>query len=94
MTVLLRPRRLEVKRRVSHPRQLVSIGDEVEVTIVEVDAAKRRIGLSMVEHAKQAKDAAEAEERRETEAHLARSDDQTALGTLGDLLAKSRPPKG
>jgi len=85
--------RMSLERRVSHPRQLVSIGDEVEVTIVEVDAAKRRIGLSMVEHAKQAKDAAEAEERRETEAHLARSDDQTALGTLGDLLAKSRPPK-
>jgi small subunit ribosomal protein S1 len=85
--------RMSLERRVSHPRQLVSIGDEVEVTIVDVDAAKRRIGLSMVERARQAKDAAEAEERRETEAHLARADDQTALGTLGDLLAKSRPPK-
>jgi small subunit ribosomal protein S1 len=85
--------RMSLERRVSHPRQLVSIGDEVEVTIVEVDAEKRRIGLSMVERAKQAKDAAEAEERRDTEAHLARADDRTALGTLGDLLAKSRPPK-
>ena len=46
----------------------------------------------MVERAKQAKDAAEAEERRETEAHLAQADDRTGLGTLGDLLRKSRSP--
>jgi small subunit ribosomal protein S1 len=85
--------RLTLERRVSHPRQVVSTGDEVEVTIVEVDVDKRRIGLSMVERAKQAQDAAEAEERRETEAHLAQADERTALGTLGDLLAKSRPPK-
>jgi small subunit ribosomal protein S1 len=84
--------RLTLERRVSHPRQVVSPGDEVEVTVVEVDAAKRRIGLSMVERAKQAKDAAEAEDRRETEAHLAQTDDRTGLGTLGDLLRKSRPP--
>lgn len=84
--------RLTLERRVSHPRQVVSPGDEVEVTIVEVDAAKRRIGLSMVARAKQANDAAEAEERRETEARLAQADDRTGLGTLGDLLRKSRPP--
>lgn len=85
--------RMSLERRVSHPRQVVSIGDEVDVTVVEVDADKRRIGLSMVEHARQAKEAAEAEERRETEAHLAQAQQPTALGTLGDLLARSRPPK-
>jgi len=82
--------RMALDRRVSHPRQIVSIGDPVEVTIVEVDPAKRRIGLSMVERAKQAKEAAEIEERRDTEAHLAKSDDKASLGTLADLLAKSR----
>jgi hypothetical protein len=47
----------------------------------------------MVERARQAKDAAEAEERRDTDAILARSGESTSLGTLGDLLAKSAKPK-
>jgi small subunit ribosomal protein S1 len=85
--------RLSLDRRVSHPRQVVSIGDGVDVTVVEVDPAKRRIGLSMIERAKQAKDAAEVEERRDTEAVLARSGESTSLGTLGDLLARSGKPK-
>jgi small subunit ribosomal protein S1 len=82
--------RLALGQRVSHPRQVVSIGQTVEVTIVEVDPVKRRIGLSMVERAKQAKDAAEAEERRDTEQVLARSSESRSLGTLADLLAKSK----
>src|SRR5207237_8809211 len=65
--------RLALDRRVSHPRQIVSIGDAVDVTVVELHVAKRRIGLSMVEGAKQAKDASEAEERRDTEQVLAQS---------------------
>ena len=79
-----------VDRRIAHPRQAVSIGDEIDVTVVEVDTDKRRIGLSMVESAKQAKDAAEADERRDTEAHLAKPGEEQALGTLADLLAKTR----
>jgi small subunit ribosomal protein S1 len=86
--------RLVLDRRISHPRQVVAIGDEIDVTIVEVDPAKRRIGLSMVERAKQAKDATEAEERRDTEAHLARTDDKAGLGTLGDLLSRTKKPGG
>ncbi len=58
--------RLALDRRVSHPRQIVSIGDTVDVTVVELDLVKRRIGLSMVERAKRAKEGAEAEERRDT----------------------------
>jgi small subunit ribosomal protein S1 len=85
--------RLALDRRVSHARQVVAIGDRVEVTVVEVDVAKRRIGLSMVERAKQAKEAGETEERRHTEEVLARSDEKASLGTLGDLLAKSSKPK-
>jgi small subunit ribosomal protein S1 len=85
--------RLVLDRRVSHPRQVVSIGDAVDVTVVELDPAKRRIGLSMVETARQAKEAAEADERRDTESVLARSGEQRTLGTLGDLLAKSVKPR-
>jgi len=82
--------RLALDRRVSHPRQLVSIGDTVEVTVVELDPVKRRIGLSMIERAKQAKESAEAEERRDTDAVLAQSGEKASLGTLAELLAK--PP--
>jgi small subunit ribosomal protein S1 len=82
--------RIVLDRRISHPRQVVSIGDEVDVTVVEVDPAKRRIGLSMVERARQAKDAAEEEERRDTDAHLAKPDDRQSMGTLADLLAPSK----
>jgi len=77
-------------RRVAHPRQVVSVGDTVDVTIVSLDPEKRRIGLSMIERAKQMQDAGDAEARRETEAHLAQSNARSSLGTLGDLLAKSR----
>jgi small subunit ribosomal protein S1 len=85
--------RLALDRRVSHPRQVVSVGDAVDVTVVEIDPAKRRIGLSMVERARQAKDAAEVEERRDTERHLARSDEKASLGTFADLLARPAKPK-
>ena len=42
----------------------------------------------MVEGARAAKDASEREERRDTEAHLAKSDDRSGFGTLGDLLKR------
>src|SRR5207245_2998159 len=85
--------RLALDRRVSHPRQIVSIGDAVDVTVVEIDPVKRRIGLSMVERAKQAKEIAEADERRGTQKVLAQSSEQPSLGTLADLLEKSPTPK-
>ena len=84
--------RLALERRVSHARQVVSVGDTVEVTVVEFDFAKRRIGLSIVERARQAKETAEADERRDTEELLARSSEKTSLGTLADLLARSPKP--
>ena len=82
--------RMALDRRIAHPRQVVSVDQEVDVTVVEIDTEKRRIGLSMVESAKQAKDTAEAEERRDTEAHLAKPGEGSALGTFADLLAKNR----
>jgi small subunit ribosomal protein S1 len=82
--------RLALDRRVSHPRQVVAVGDQVEVTVVGLDLEKRRIGLSMVEQARRARDAAEEVERRETEAALAKPEDRQSLGTLGDLLSATR----
>jgi small subunit ribosomal protein S1 len=82
--------RLALDRRVSHPRQVVAIGDQVEVTVVALDLEKRRIGLSMVEQARRARAAADEVERQETEAALAKPDDRQSLGTLADLLSASR----
>jgi len=81
--------RLALDRRVAHPRQVVSIGQAVQATVVEVDPAKRRIGLSLVEGERRARDTAEIEERRETEAHLAKPDEKRSLGTFADLLSDS-----
>jgi small subunit ribosomal protein S1 len=82
--------RLALDRHVAHPRQVVSIGDEVDVTVVEVDPAKRRIALSLVEQARRAKEEAEAEERRDTETFLTRPGETSGFGTLGDLLKRTR----
>jgi small subunit ribosomal protein S1 len=85
--------RLALDRRVSHPRQVVTIGAEVEVTVVSVEPEKHRIALSMAESARRARDAAEIAESRETTDLLARSKETKSLGTLADLLAAPKKPK-
>jgi small subunit ribosomal protein S1 len=85
--------RLALDRRISHPRQVVTIGDEVDVTVVSVDPEKRRIALSMVESARRARDAAEIAESREMADLLDRSKEAKTFGTLADLLAAPRKPK-
>ncbi len=85
---------LTLDRRVSHPRQVVNVGDQVDVTVVQVDAERRRIGLSMVERTRQARQAGEDAERREVEAALAEPEQSSSLGTLGDLLSHSKRKDG
>lgn len=85
--------RLALERRISHPRQVVTIGDEVEVTVVSVDPEKRRIALSMVESARRARDAEEIAESSETTDLLDRSNEARSFGTLSDLLAAPKKPK-
>jgi small subunit ribosomal protein S1 len=84
---------LALDRRVSHPRQVVAIGDEVEMTVVSVDPEKRRIALSMVESGRRVRDAGELAESRETADLLARSKEAKSFGTLAELLAASKKPK-
>ena len=40
--------RMSKKKFVKHPLDVVSVGDVVDVKVVEVDLKKKRIGLSMV----------------------------------------------
>jgi len=80
--------RMAMNRRVAHPRDVVSVGDTIDVSVVTVDVAERRIGLSMVDAAQRE---AEADEREALE--VAQSGQQKSLGTLGDLLERSSKPK-
>ena len=64
------------ERRVIHPRDVVSVGDEVEVTILEVDEERRRLSLSM-------KQVARRRERGQAESYKGGGQ---SLGTFADLL--------
>jgi small subunit ribosomal protein S1 len=81
--------RMALDRNVSHPKQVVAVGDEVEVSVIGLDTENRRIDLSMVEVARREREALE----REAVA-MAQSTEEKSFGTLGDLLAKSPKPKG
>jgi small subunit ribosomal protein S1 len=76
---------LAAGRHVQNPREVVRVGDEVEVTVLGVDRAKRRISLAMIpagaEHEANAEDLAQ---------HTARSTAPAKLGTFADLLNKSK----
>lgn len=63
-------------RRINHPREVVSSGQEVEVTVLGVDLERRRVSLSMsAEHAESDVDVGQ----------YAPSSGKS-LGTLGELL--------
>ena len=69
-------------RRINHPREVVSVGQEVEAVVLSVDHERRRIALSMASSSDgSAEDVAEA-------ARAAKTHIPTRLGTLGDLLKK------
>ena len=78
---------MTLDRRLSHARQAAEVGQEIDVTVVSVDPAKRRIGLSMTARAREARAGEAAAEARETADLLERSNAESAsLGTLADLL--------
>jgi len=78
--------KLVLDRRVSHARQVVSLGQEVDVTILSIEPEKRRIALSMVEQARAARDAGVTRERDDEQVAVAKVNERQKLGTLADLL--------
>ena len=68
------------ERRVSHPREVLEVGERIEVTIVGLEPERRRLSLSL---AAAARDAAAREEADNIRAHAPRSQ---GLGTFADLL--------
>src|SRR5690349_8890287 len=73
---------LSADKRVNHPRDVVELNQEVEVTILGVDLDRRRISLSMT--ADPEADAAAAEDLAAVKKSANRS-----LGTFADLLNKA-----
>ncbi len=69
------------KRQIRHARDVVKVGQAVEVVVLGVDAEKRRISLSL----------SQAGEDRDEIPTLPAAPHK--LGTFGDLLAKSQKPK-
>lgn len=72
---------LSADKRVNHPRDVVELNQEVEVTVLGVDIDRRRISLSMT--ADPEADAAAAEDLAAVKKSANRS-----LGTFADLLNK------
>jgi small subunit ribosomal protein S1 len=66
-------------RRINHPKEVVSVGQDIEAVVLSVDHERRRIGLSM---------AASAGGSPEEVAEAIRPRPQAGFGTFGDLLKK------
>ena len=69
-------------RRVNHPKEVVEVGQEVEATILGIDAERRRISLSL----SSARENSATSEEVQTEAKVSASGSK--FGTFGDLLSK------
>jgi small subunit ribosomal protein S1 len=82
--------KMVLDRRISHPRQAVSPGDEVEATVLAVDTERHRVSLSMIEKARAADDAIKARDRADEQAIMAAQNRPSSLGTLADLLVASK----
>ncbi len=69
-------------RRINHPQEVVSVGDQVKATVLSVDMEKQRIGLSL-----------NSERQQEESVNPNLIEDYTkpkqGFGTLGDLLKES-----
>ncbi|MCE5336786.1 MAG: 30S ribosomal protein S1 [Desulfobacteraceae bacterium] len=82
---LLHISKLGAQKRISHPREVVSVGDVVEVKIDTLDKANKRISLSRAEAA------SDEETEEDLTPYVKKSHD--SFGTLADLL-KGRPSGG
>ena len=71
---------IAVGRRINHPREVLEVGAQVEVSVLGVEQDQRRMSLSVAAVSRQQ---TEAEERENIEKHAPRSE---GLGTFADLL--------
>ena len=95
--------KLGAGRRISHPREVVQVGDALEVKIDSVDAEKKRLSLSLPLPAKaeggeaakaggkKDKGAGEGENRDDFRQYIAeKKKDAKPMGTFADLFGKGK----
>jgi small subunit ribosomal protein S1 len=68
-------------RRINHPKEVVSVGQEVEAVVLAIDHERRRLSLSL---------AASRDATPDDVAAAVRAQPPARLGTFGDLLQKKR----
>ncbi len=73
-------------RRVSHPREVVDVGDVVDATVLGVDPEKRRVALSL-DSSRRAETTAEIDAYAADKSTGHRS--KSGIGTFGELLKES-----
>ena len=78
---------LAADRRINNPREVVAVGQDVQVIVVGVEPERRRISLSLT--AQSADDAA----AEAADFAAVRAGAERGLGTFGDLLKKRLPSK-
>lgn len=79
-------------RRINHPDEVVRVGDRVDATVLQVDAERRRIGLSLDPHAAAEPAPMPVAEPRDSGAGSGSG--AGGRGTLGDLLHKQMERDG
>ena len=75
---------LATGRRIAHPREVVELGQDVEVKVLAVDPEKRRISLSLSAALAAARDAAEAEI---TDEYAEREEGSRGFGSMAAAFA-------
>jgi small subunit ribosomal protein S1 len=80
---------LVTDKHINHPREVVELGKQVDVTVLGVDLERRRLSLSMSAGGED--DAtANAEDRAATRDAVSRASGEKGLGTLADLFSKNK----
>jgi len=74
------------ERRINHPQEIVSVGDQVQARVLSVDMEKRRISLSL-------SDARKREANTTPDITAEQTRPKQSFGTLGDLLKASMNKK-
>lgn len=82
--------KMVLDRRLNHARQAAEVGQAVDVSVIGIDLAERRISLSMVAAAEQVRDGEVAADRRDQDRVMAEQKDGGTLGTFADLLDEAR----
>ncbi len=85
---LLHVSELGAGRRVNHPREVVDEGQDVDVRIISIDKANRRLSLSLAEDQEKAEKELLAEYKQKAVIKTQSKDVPHGFGTLGELMKK------